>query len=223
MTGVSEVRTARVPGLQLSSRAIEVADAPVLEAEHMGADGILGTDSLRSQRVVFDFDTNVMTIVPSRQPVARDEGAIVVTGRLRNGRLIVTDALADRIGVTVVLDTGSEVTVGNAALRDRLASRGVLTNSGPVSLQSVTGEMLAGEYMFLKELEMRDVTLSDLAIVFAPAHTFDRLGLADKPALLLGMNALRAFRKVSIDFANRKLRVVLRETSTIDLIQFAAR
>ena len=223
MTGVSDVKTARLPQLQVSSRPISVADAPVLEAEHMGADGILGTDSLRSQRVVFDFDSNIMTIVPSRQPVERDDGTIVVTGRLKNGRLIVTDALADHIGVTVVLDTGSEITVGNAALRDRLANRGVLTNSGPVALQSVTGDMLPGQYMFLKELDMRDVKLNDLAIVFAPAHTFQRLGLADKPALLLGMNALRAFRKVSIDFANRKLRVILRDTSTIDAVQLAAR
>jgi len=34
--------------------------------------------------------------------------------------------------------------------------------------------------------------------------------------LLLGMNAIRAFKKVSIDFANRKFRVVLPEHSSLD-------
>jgi len=34
---------------------------------------------------------------------------------------------------------------------------------------------------------------------------------------LLGMNAIRAFKKVSIDFASHKLRVVVPETSSLDL------
>jgi hypothetical protein len=35
------------------------------------------------------------------------------------------------------------------------------------------------------------------------------------------MNAIRAFKKVSIDFANRKFKVVLPETSALD-VQLAA-
>ena len=51
------------------------------------------------------------------------------------------------------------------------------------------------------------MTLNNLAIVFTDAHTFKQLNLDASPALLLGMNAMRAFKKVSIDFANRKFRV----------------
>ena len=43
----------------------------------------------------------------------------------------------------------------------------------------------------------------------------EKLKLDRKPALLLGMNAIRAFKKVSIDFANRKFRVVLPEESSL--------
>ena len=35
------------------------------------------------------------------------------------------------------------------------------------------------------------------------------------------MNAIRAFKKVSIDFANRKFKVVLPETSALE-VQFAS-
>lgn len=223
MTGVSSVQTATVTGLQLSRNQMTILDAPVLEAEHMGADGILGTDSLRSQRVEFDFDNNVMTIVPSAQRIDREDGTIVVTGRLRNGRLIVTNALADNNSITVVLDTGSEVSVGNEALRRRLVNSGQLRNSGAVQLESVTGDLLNGQYMFVKSLEVGDVTLANLAVVFADAHTFQKLGLSDRPALLLGMNALRAFKKVSIDFASKKLRVILPESGSIDRLMLAAR
>jgi predicted aspartyl protease len=224
MTGISSVATATVPNLQLSRNHLRIVDAPLLDAEKMGADGILGTDSLRSQRVMFDFDKNVMTIVPSEQRLSGDQGAIVVTGQLKNGRLIVTNAVADNNMITVVLDTGSEVCVGNEALRRELSHSGLLRNSGPVELESVTGGMLQGEYTFVKKLEMGDVTLANLAVVFADAHTFRQLGLDKHPALLLGMNALRAFKKVSIDFANTKLRVMLPESGrSIDPVMMAAR
>lgn len=224
MTGVSNVQTANVPSLQLSNGDISIEGAPVLKAELMGADGILGTDSLRSQRVIFDFEKKLMTLVPSKKRVvAREEGSIIVTGRLRNGRLIVTNALADNKVITVVLDTGSEVSVGNQALRRRLGNSGLLRSAGPVELESVTGELLHGEYAFVKRLELGQVRMANLAVVFADAHTFKRLGLEDRPALLLGMNAFRAFKKVSIDFANKKLRVMLPEHGSVDTVLMAAR
>jgi predicted aspartyl protease len=224
MTGVSNVQTANVPSLRLSNGDIAIDDAPLLEAEQMGADGILGTDSLRSQRVIFDFEKKLMTLVPSKQRVvAKDEGTITVTGRLRNGRLIVTNAVADDNVITVVLDTGSEISVGNQALRRRLGNSGLIKSAGPVELESVTGDLLHGEYAFVKRLELGQVRMANLAVVFADAHTFKRLGLEDRPALLLGMNAFRAFKKVSIDFANKKLRVMLPEHGSVDAVLMAAR
>ena len=223
LTGMSTVQTATVSDLKLSQRDLKIVDAPILEARNMGADGILGTDSLRSQRVVFDFQKNLMTIVPSEERIPREDGAIVVTGQLRNGRLIVTNAVADGNVITVVLDTGSEVSIGNDALRRRLGDAGLIKSTGAVGLESVTGEILQGEYTFVKRLEVGDVNLANLAVVFADAHTFGRLGLDKRPALLLGMNALRAFKKVSIDFANKKLRVILPETGSIDRLMMASR
>lgn len=223
LTGMSTVKTATVSNVKLSQKNFRIVDAPILEAANMGADGILGTDSLRSQRVVFDFQNNVMTIVPAEEQVPRENGTIVVTGKLRNGRLIVTNAIADGNAVTVVLDTGAEVSIGNEALHRRLGNAGLVASTGAVGLQSVTGEILQGEYTFVKRLEVGDVNLANLAVVFADAHTFEKLGLGDRPALLLGMNALRAFKKVSIDFANKKLRVILPETGSLRQVLMAAR
>ena len=77
----------------------------------------------------------------------------------------------------------------------------MLSGSEEIVLESVTGDRLTGDYMFVRDLEMGPVGLKDLAIVFANAHIFKQLKLQDRPALLLGMNAMRAFKKVSIDFA----------------------
>lgn len=222
VAGVTTVSTAEIPGLQITQGATRVIDAPVLAAANIGADGILGTDSLRSERVEFNFADQTMAIVPSSRPQVHEEpGAIVVRGYRRNGRLVVTDATVDGRPLTVVIDTGSQVCIGNAALRHELLGRSLIDAARKVDLQSVTGETLSGDYMFVRELDVGGVGLKNLAIVFADAHTFRQLNLDRKPALLLGMNAMRAFKKVSIDFANLNFRVVLPEESAISEVEEA--
>jgi len=224
VTGIKTVETARIPDLQLSDNNIHDLRAPLLDSVNIGADGMLGVDSLQSQQVVFDFTKNTMSIVPAiRKVVTENNGAIVVYGRLLNGRLIVTHADADGNDITVVLDTGSEVCVGNAAMRERMQRRGQLTDAGSVELQSVTGEKLPGQYTFVKKLTFGGVDLNGLAVVFANARTFHDLGLDDRPALLLGMNAMRAFKKVSIDFAHQTFKVIVPENGSLGPVLVAAR
>lgn len=208
MTGISVVPTASVPSLRLSRQQLRIPDAPLLEERNMGAHGILGLDSLRSQRVIFDFRSEVMTIVPTdHRPIAEEKGAIVVRARRRLGHLILADAMADGERLQVVIDTGAEVSVGNEALRRTLARSGRLTRGGKAELTSVTGDTLRGEHVVLDRLELGGVELHGLAVVFADAHTFPQLGLARRPALMLGMNAMRAFDLVSIDFGKKRLRL----------------
>ena len=47
------------------------------------------------------------------------------------------------------------------------------------------------------------MTLLELGIAFADVHTFRALGIDDRPALLLGMNALQAFDSLTIDMRAR--------------------
>lgn len=219
VTGVTPVEMALVPSLQLASREIRVQGAPILSQTNMGADGILGVDSLRSQRIQFDFRAGTMTIVPSvERDVIEEDGAIVVRAKERNGRLILTRAMAEDRSVSVVLDTGSEISVGNDELRRRLirSERKALERLGKVLLHSVTGETLIGDYMILRSFHIGGVTLKDLPIVFVEAHTFRQLKLDDRPAMLLGMNAMRAFDKVSIDFTSKKLHLLPPEKFRLD-------
>jgi predicted aspartyl protease len=216
----SMVQTATVPSLQLTRKEVRVSDAPILSSANIGADGILGVDSLRSQRIMFDFEKQTMEVVPSSAPDFKDEpGTIVVEANRRNGRLIVTEAVANGHSVTVIIDTGSQVTLGNQALRQALRGGKQLKGEGAqeIVLESVTGDRLTGDYMFVRELTMGPVSLKDLAIVFADAHIFKQLKLGNRPAVLLGMNAMRAFKKVSIDFTSKKLRMILPERSALDV------
>jgi predicted aspartyl protease len=224
VSGASTVETADVPQLELAHQPQNVRHAALLDKSNMGADGILGIDSLKTQRVQFDFEKQTLSIVPSATRDFHDEpGTIVVQGTRKNGRLILSDASADGHPLTVVIDTGAEITIGNEALRQQLIGRGLVGAPSSVSLQSVTGDMIVGDFMFVRTLEIGGVTLKNLAIVFADAHSFKALNLDRRPAVLLGMNAIRAFKKVSIDFARKKFKVVLPESSQLEVRMADAR
>ena len=216
VAGATSVGTAKVGELEFTRPPELSIEAAVLDRANMGADGIVGVDVLRSQRVQFDFEKQVMSIVPSSAPdFSTEPGTIVVRAKRKNGRLIVTDADANGARLTVVLDTGSQVSIGNLALRRRLLGDNLVNVDKSVELESVTGAKITGDYMFVRQLTVGGIGLTNLAVVFTDAHTFKQLGLENRPALLLGMNAIRAFKKVSIDFANRKFRVVLPEHSEL--------
>jgi hypothetical protein len=48
-----------------------------------------------------------------------------------------------------------------------------------------------------------------MPVAFADVTPFARFGLSHRPALLLGMDALRSFRRVDIDFPNRQVRFLM--------------
>jgi len=210
MSEVSRIETVVIPSLRIGSRSVTGIHAPALSRANLGATGMLGVDSLQTQRVVFDFGRQQMTITPSRRREERwPEGTIVVTGRRLLGRLVLVDAAVDGQRVWVVIDTGSQISVGNNALRSALQRRGRLGLMAPVRMLSVTGGVIDGEYSIARRIRIGGVDINDLPIAFAEVHPFRQLGLADRPALLLGMDALQLFDRVSVDFANRRVRVLL--------------
>jgi predicted aspartyl protease len=193
-------------------------NAPALARDDLGALGLLGVDSLASQKVLFDFEKQTMKVTPSRKAQQRpvERGTVVVRARSRLGRLVFADAQADGQKIRVILDTGSQVTIGNEALRRKLTDKKRLGPVSPVDIVSVTGGKLEGDYSFIKHLRIGGVNVADMPIAFADAHPFRQLGLSDRPAMLLGMDALALFDRVSVDFANRRVEFGLPGISSRD-------
>lgn len=226
MTEQSRVATVVIPALEVGRRQVGRIHAPALERRHLGAEGLLGVDALQSQRVELDFLRGEMTVLPARR---REEQwpaeTIVVTARSRYGRLMLVDAELDGERVYVIVDTGAEVTIGNEALRRRLERRGRLGPLQPVELLSVTGGRLIADQGVARRIRIGGAALRNLAVAFADAEPFRQLRLDDRPALLLGMDALRLFERVSFDFANRRVRLFVGGSSRRDgeRVRLAAR
>ena len=81
-----------VDEIRLGSRSFYGLTAPMLQDQHIGADGILGTDSLQHQRVLLDFNRNYMAIGDASTLGGNSGYEIVVTARRKSGQLIMTNA-----------------------------------------------------------------------------------------------------------------------------------
>jgi len=212
MTEAVMVGTAVIPSLQISKSSFSNIYAPAFPAAFLGAAGMLGVDSLKTQRVVFDFTRKTMSIQPSEK---RRENwgpdVIVVTGRSLYGRLVLVDATLEGEKIIVVVDTGSEVTIGNNALRHRLEHKKKLRDTVPVELVSVTGGRTSVDYTSVRKIAIGGVNISNMPIGFADVHPFVQLHLLQRPAILLGMDALRLFNRVSVDFARKEVRFLMPE------------
>jgi predicted aspartyl protease len=207
MSGSKSVQTYLIPSLEVSARSVKDIQAPALATADIGAAGILGIDSLQSQRVLLDFKAQTMTVRPSTERTEKWDGeTIIVKAKSRFGQLVLADASADGQKVWVIIDTGSQVSVGNEALRRKLLGRKGRRESHPVELISVTGGSTLADYSVLDTIRLGDMHINNLPVAFADAHPFRKLDLLKRPALLLGMDALRLFDRVSVDFANRKVR-----------------
>ena len=209
VTEVSQIQTVLIPALEVGGRSVRDIHAPAFQRRHIGAEGILGVDALQSQRVSFDFIRQQMTVVNShRREESWPADTIVVTARNRLGHLVMVDASVDGQKVWVILDTGAQTTIANNVLRRKLEQKGRLRATVPISLQSVTGGQLVADQTVVKRIRLGGVDIFDMPVAFADAHPFAKLGLSKRPALLLGMDALRLFDRVSVDFPNRRVKLL---------------
>lgn len=211
MTGRQETPTVAVPRLDFAGGSLDDIEAPVLEGEHLGAAGLLGLDSLHGRRVTMNFRTGQMEITRSsgRRAAAVEPDTIVVQARRKRGQLILLDSQVNGMRVNIMLDTGSLYSVGNLALRDRLLARKRAPEMVTAMLTSVTGGVLPGEVGRIGSVRLGRVALNDVPVIFADASPFAELGMSEKPALLLGLSALRIFQRVAIDFGRGKVDFLL--------------
>ena len=189
-------------------------DVPVLPRAMLGADGYLGLDVLDGRRVVFDFRARTLTVTRpegffSALWLHGNEAVVRTLGS--SGRLRATDCQVDGVRAAAFVDTGAEVSVCNPALyrllQERAADRQVVR--GQVGLYGVTGGRIIGIDTNIDEIILGRLKLTYTSLVVAGLEVFDLWGLRHEPALLFGMDSLRRFTRVSIDYGRKELRFQL--------------
>lgn len=214
MGGTATVNLVKINTVQVSTNIAKRIRAAALPKRNIGADGLLGIDSLKDQRIVMDFQSNTMRIEPASTPeeaIPLDSDLIVVTARTRLGQLVMVDADANGQKIWVVVDTGAQNSIANTKLRTLLVKRVPDTEIKPINMVDVLGRNTPAEYTVVTKLRIGGISMGNAAIAFADAHPFKLFGLSRKPSMLLGVESLRSFRRVSVDFATRKVKFLLPE------------
>jgi predicted aspartyl protease len=208
VTGAEMAPTVAAPPLNLGQITLNSLDLPVLPRERLGVDGLLGVDALQKRRLVMDFQARRLEILPAggaRSPGPRRRDAFV-PARDRFGRLVVIDANANEADIGVFVDSGSGLTIANRALARAIRAGGDWREPAQTfPIQGVTSHEVHGEVRVLASLRLGGLRFTDVPMLVADLDLFDRWGLGDRPTLLLGINVLRLFSRVEMDYSRRRM------------------
>jgi len=211
IAGATDVATFLVDTLKIGDSSTFAVSAPALPEQFLGAQGIIGVDALADRRIMMDFQNNTITLEDATIPVKEEPGEIMVIGHRRHGQLILTEVRVGALTVFALIDTGSDMTVGNFALLEKLAGTRHPPTQMPIVLNSVTGRTAAATGVILPRIRIGELQINDLPVAFADVRPFAMFGLADRPAMLLGTDALKGLKRVSLDFHQYRVRFQLRD------------
>lgn len=220
LNGITESRRVDrvlVDRLQVGPSLFQDLELPRLDERDLGAVGMIGLDALAGLRLMLDFDARRVSVNDASLPAPQLDGEIVVVARLKRGQLILTQVKANGITLDAVIDTGSEITIGNIVLRKQIFRRRH-REVQKIEVIGVTGAKITLDLVVVDELRIGGILLSDVPVAFADVPPFDVFALADRPALLLGTDLMENFRKVSLDFHARKVRFQLRKCTAQGII-----
>lgn len=204
----------RVPAVRartLSSGALSVGGARMAVGTRpglIGLDGLLGLDLLAEQRLIMRFRGQGRSSINRSRPDP-DQFLGAVRPRVRfqppqggGAQLMVVNALVRGQAVQAVVDTGAQVTLINPALAEAAGARPFQSRSGSTGgalVQSPTGRAAVAEAMVVSAVHFDELVLDRLAVLMGDFHIFRLLGLADVPAMLMGVDVLGVFERVVID------------------------
>ena len=201
ITGTARVPAVPVASLRSGDLTIDATSFPVLWAPLMsGADGILGVAGLTTQVLSVDFEHNKVALSNSTDRT-RPLGYTRIRARRLNGGLLAIPAHVGRIKVVAVIDTGSERTLGNLALRDAMNDS---PHPGkPLTVATVYGattDVVQAETQVAPPISIEQLRINDVTLTYGDFHIFQVWQLRDAPALIIGMDILGTVGAITIDF-----------------------
>ncbi|MDR7229631.1 putative aspartyl protease [Caulobacter sp. BE264] len=208
-TAAVTCQTALVQTLRAGETGLTNSILPVLPYDRVGADGLLGVDALEGRNVVIDFRRNQLEVrrsSPSFEPYVSSREVSVVADS-RYGRLTLADSRIAGARSLAFIDSGGGVSIGNMALARAIAAKR-RRSPDPVErirLLTASGEIQLGEFRIIPNIKMGDLRLTNTPMAFADLHVFNHWGLNERPAALFGVDLLRLFARVELDFGAGKV------------------
>jgi len=207
VTGSQIVPVITLDSLQtgdLEQRDLRVA---VMNSVSGGAEGILGMQGFAGKRITVDFVNDRIQIANSRGQRAGFRYASIPV-EVRFDRLLLANGRVGGVKVQAVIDTGAERTLGNSALRRELIRLKRLHETPLIAgVIGVTEVEQRGEAIWTRKIQLGDIALTDVNVIYGDMHVFKVWGLEDKPALLIGMDVLGLLHTLIVDYRLKEIQV----------------
>ena len=213
--GVSVAPLANVDRLQYGEVSLNAAALPMLGGNVLaGEDGLLGVDGMSGRRLRMDFERNCIEIMPSSQ-ARRLRGWSTIQGDMRFGHLIVVRGSIDGIRVNLLIDTGSDSSLANVALREALDAR--MRRRGREIVAYTAGDnVLLRDAILVPRMTMGELSVRDVTAFVGDYHIFEIWGLIEEPTLLLGMDVLSQARGLAIDYGRGTVHLQIYDRMRLD-------
>lgn len=213
VTGTFQTSSAYLPRLRIEPVDYAEVLVPVFPHEALGAEGLLGMNHLREFRLTLDISRRRATLgtsVPQGIEFNTSSHATLlgptqtlkpIATRVVDG-LMMLDVTVGGVPAVGFLDTGSQYSIANHALRRALGG----SAAGQTAvLQGVSGpplEVLSGPTALIG-FGVRSAR--DVRLLYADLHIFEILDLQDRPALLIGADVMSRFQQVRIDYHRQQV------------------
>jgi predicted aspartyl protease len=208
-TGSEPSTVAKLSTLSVDGHAIRQVEADTFPDRVDGAKlaGVAGVDLMRGRLAVIDFGCSTFALLPLQATNAKITGAgatKIKAGTILDGQQLTFPVTVNGVTSTAVLDSGSRYTFINsqfaaalkvdpasASFKDAPPTRGatmtkVVTRVGPIG-----------------EVKFAGISIPNAEARVVDLPYFQTAGLADKPAMNLGVDFL-ARTRLTLDFSSRQ-------------------
>jgi predicted aspartyl protease len=213
VTGSAILPLIHVERMEVGDVLINATVLPIVADVFGGAEGVLGREGLPDKRILADFGRDTLVISRSHGERAMSGFNTVPLTLTRDG-LLMADVRVGSIRTKAVIDTGSQQTVGNLALRDAL-----MRHPPPdVMLEDLIGVSLdvqQGENMSMAPIAFGTFKISGVRVTFGDMFLFEHWNLTREPALMIGMDVLGSVDTLIIDYKMRELQVRIHSDASV--------
>jgi len=200
-TGASEVPMVTLDRIALDGVSKDGLTAVRLDprADGVPLAGIVGLDLFGDRTVDFDLPRKRLRLLPP----GSDQGikSTPVSATPTTGKLLTIPVRIGKVTGTAVIDTGARKTRINWSLGRLLGLDPAALAKGD-TIQGATNNAIETVATRVADVHLGRRILADAPVLVADLPVFDAFGVADRPAIILGMDWLEGVRMV-IDFPAR--------------------
>lgn len=201
-TGQADVPLVRLEKLTLDGTAKAPISAVKLDprADGVPLAGIVGLDLFGDRTIDFDLPRKRLALLAMGEHPLEGEG-VAATPTI--GNLLTIPVRIGAVTATAVIDTGARKTRINWKLGHQLGIDPAAIAKGD-TIQGATNKAIETGATRVADVHLGEVKLADAPVLVADLPVFEAFGVADRPAIILGLDWLRGTRMV-VDFPARRV------------------